>query len=88
MMAPDKVVVPQYNSKEILIINLATAEENTIPFEYQSKEVDIFYFPDSDLVCIQERPCRFGKNRRNYSFRQEVRLTYFSASNFDKPLVY
>ena len=37
MIAPDKVVVPQYYSKEILIINLATAEENRIPFEYQSK---------------------------------------------------
>lgn len=85
MIAPDKVVVPQYHSKKILIINLATAEEKRIPFEYKSKEVDVFYFPESNLVCLQEKPCRFGKNRRTYSFRDEVRLTYFSASNFDKP---
>ena len=85
MIAPDKVVVPQYHSKEILIINLATAEEDRIPFEYKSKEIDVFYFPDSDLACLQEKPCRFGKNRRTYSFSHEVRLTYFSASNFDQP---
>ena len=68
MIAPDKVVVTQYNSDEILVIKLETAEENRIPFEYQSYKINVFYFPDSDLVCIQEEPCGFAKNR-NRTFR-------------------
>ena len=90
MITPEKVVIPQYDSGEILIINITTTEELRIPFEYQSNRINIFYFPETDLVCIQEKPCKFSQNRRNrrriiHSYQHDVKLTYFSANSFEKP---
>ena len=53
MISPEQVVGTQYERNKILIINLSTAEEKAIHFEYISNQVNIFYFPESDLVCLR-----------------------------------
>ena len=57
MATPAKVVVLKRDSSTILLIDLTTAEERVFPFEYQSAKAHLFYFSESDLVCIQESPC-------------------------------
>ena len=87
MITPEKVVIPQYDSGEILIINITTTEELRIPFEYQSNRINIFYFPETDLVCIQEKPCMFARNKIPCTFTSmnDVKLTYFVAKKLYKP---
>ena len=53
MIRPEKVVIPKFDTDEILIIDLATTQKSSIPFKLISKKIDIFYFPESDLLCIQ-----------------------------------
>ena len=54
MISPEKVVAAQLQQNKILVINLVTAEEKRIDFNFQSEFVDIFYFPDTHFLCIQQ----------------------------------
>ena len=55
---PERVVAVSFSQKEFLVINLTdtTNEVQKIPIALNNNKGRAFYFPDSDLICVEDEP--------------------------------
>ena len=61
---------------------MATGKKKATPLELMSGDGRIFFFPHSQLVCVQDEPQNYYKNQ--FEEMRRSRLLYFDANSLEK----